>query len=159
VKGRRVTHHALARLQQAENLRSELFTNDPNVAGDGSSWSGPSKEWRRDAPGFRAPRLPGSKIVWEVHYHAVGETITDSVELGVFLSEGPEAEASRSPGAVQHLQRTAHDARHSSESGDDDRKLRHAEGERPHREFPGAHAPARQRHVDGGALPGRPARC
>ena len=35
VKGRRVTHHALARLQQAENMRSELFTNDPNVSGDG----------------------------------------------------------------------------------------------------------------------------
>src|SRR5947207_4362766 len=31
VKGRRVTHHALARLQQPENLPKELFTNDPNV--------------------------------------------------------------------------------------------------------------------------------
>jgi hypothetical protein len=29
--------------------------------------------------------LPGSKIVWEVHYHAVGEAITDSVELGVYF--------------------------------------------------------------------------
>ena len=32
IKGRRITHHALARLQQTENLKSELFTNDPNVA-------------------------------------------------------------------------------------------------------------------------------
>ncbi len=32
-KGRKVTHHALARLQQPENMRAELFTNDPNVVG------------------------------------------------------------------------------------------------------------------------------
>src|SRR3954465_8867493 len=32
---RKITHHALARLQQAEDMDPALFTNDPNVAGDG----------------------------------------------------------------------------------------------------------------------------
>ncbi len=32
---RKITHHALARLQQTEDLDPALFTNDPNVAGDG----------------------------------------------------------------------------------------------------------------------------
>src|ERR687888_2775185 len=29
--------------------------------------------------------LPGSKIIWEVHYHSIGEEITDSVELAVYF--------------------------------------------------------------------------
>ena len=29
--------------------------------------------------------LPGSKIVWDIHYSAVGEDITDEVELGVYF--------------------------------------------------------------------------
>ena len=29
--------------------------------------------------------LPGSKIVWDIHYHAVGEDITDDVELGIYF--------------------------------------------------------------------------
>jgi hypothetical protein len=86
VKGRRVTHHALARLQQAENMRSELFTNDPNVSGDGlfMEWA-VGKNGDEMRPDSGRLMLPGSKIVWEVHYHAVGEAITDSVELGVYF--------------------------------------------------------------------------
>jgi len=86
MKGRRITHHALARLQQAENLRSELFTNDPNVAGDGlfMEWA-VGKNGDEMRPDSGRLMLPGSKIVWEVHYHAVGEAITDSVELGVYF--------------------------------------------------------------------------
>jgi hypothetical protein len=35
--------------------------------------------------------LPGSKIAWDIHYHAVGEEITDSVELGIwFYPKGQE---------------------------------------------------------------------
>jgi hypothetical protein len=29
--------------------------------------------------------LPGSKIQWEVHLHAVGEEISDQVELGIYF--------------------------------------------------------------------------
>jgi mono/diheme cytochrome c family protein len=86
VKGRRITHHALARLQQAENMRSELFTNDPNVSGDGlfMEWA-VGKNGDEMRPDSGRLMLPGSKIVWDVHYHAVGEAITDSVELGVYF--------------------------------------------------------------------------
>jgi hypothetical protein len=29
--------------------------------------------------------LPGSKIVWDIHYHAVGEEITDAVEMAIYF--------------------------------------------------------------------------
>ncbi len=29
--------------------------------------------------------LPGSKIVWDIHYSAAGEDVTDNVELGIYL--------------------------------------------------------------------------
>jgi hypothetical protein len=85
-KGRKVTHHALARLQQPENMRAELFTNDPNVVGDGlfMEWA-VGKNGDEMRPDSGRLMLPGSRIVWEVHYHAIGEEITDSVELGVYL--------------------------------------------------------------------------
>jgi hypothetical protein len=85
-KGRKVTHHALARLQQPENMRAELFTNDPNVVGDGlfMEWA-VGKNGDEMRPDSGRLMLPESRIVWEVHYHAIGEEITDSVELGVYL--------------------------------------------------------------------------
>ena len=40
--------------------------------------------------------LPGSKIVWDMHYHAVGEEITDARRARrLLLPEGPGAEAPR----------------------------------------------------------------
>ena len=85
-KGRKITHHALARLQQTENVRRELFTNDPNVAGDGlfMEWA-VGKNGDEMRPDSGRLMLPGSRIVWEVHYHAVGEEITDQVELGIYF--------------------------------------------------------------------------
>jgi hypothetical protein len=85
-KGRKMTHHALARLQQTENMRRELFTNDPNVAGDGlfMEWA-VGKNGDEMRPDSGRLMLPGSKIVWEVHYHAIGEEVTDSVELAVYF--------------------------------------------------------------------------
>jgi hypothetical protein len=85
-KGRRVTHHALARLLQDEKMPRDLFTNDPNVAGDGlfMEWA-IGKNGDEMRPGSGRLMLPGSKIVWEVHYHAIGEEITDSVELGIYF--------------------------------------------------------------------------
>ena len=86
IKGRRVTHHALAHLQQVEDMPKELFTNDPDVAGDGlfMEWAvgKPGDEMR---PGSGRLMLPGSKIVFEMHYHAIGEPVTDHVELAVYF--------------------------------------------------------------------------
>jgi hypothetical protein len=86
VKGRKITHHALARLQQPEDLPQELFTNDPNVSGDGlfMEWAvGKNGDEMRSDSGRLM--LPGSKISYEMHYHAVGEEITDHVELAIYL--------------------------------------------------------------------------
>jgi len=86
IKGRKITHHALARLQQTEDMPKELFTNDPDVAGDGlfMEWAvgKPGDEMRSDSGRLM---LPGSKIVFEMHYHAVGEQITDHVELAIYF--------------------------------------------------------------------------
>ena len=92
VNGRKITHHALARLQQPEDMDSALFTNDPNVAGDGlfMEWAvGKNADEMR--PDSGRLMLPGAKIAWDIHYHAVGEEITDSVELGIwFYPKGQE---------------------------------------------------------------------
>jgi len=92
VRGRKVTHHALARLQQPEDLDPALFTNDPDVAGDGlfMEWA-VGKNADEMKPDSGRLMLPGSKITWDIHYHSVGEEITDSVELAIwFYPKGQE---------------------------------------------------------------------
>jgi len=89
---RKITHHALARLQQPEDMDPALFTNDPNVAGDGlfMEWA-VGKNGDEMRPDSGRLMLPNSKIVWEMHYHAVGEEITAHTELGVwFYPKGQE---------------------------------------------------------------------
>src|SRR5438034_5608553 len=83
---RKITHHALARLQQPEDMDPALFTNDPAVAGDGlfMEWA-VGKNGDEMRPDSGRLMLPGSKITWEVHYHAIGEEITDTVELGIYF--------------------------------------------------------------------------
>jgi hypothetical protein len=86
VKGRKITHHALAYLKQPENISRELFTNDPDVAGEGlfMEWAvGKAGDEMRSDSGRLM--LPGSSISFEMHYHAIGEAITDHVELGVYF--------------------------------------------------------------------------
>ena len=89
---RKITHHALARLQQPEDMDPALFTNDPNVSGDGlfMEWA-VGKNGDEMRPDAGRLMLPNSKIVWEMHYHAVGEEITAHTELGVwFYPKGQE---------------------------------------------------------------------
>jgi hypothetical protein len=82
--GRRITHHALAYLQQAE----------PGVNSDaapGFSTQGLLMEWAVNKtydvyrPNTGKLLLPGARIWWEEHLHAVGEEIRTSVELAVYL--------------------------------------------------------------------------
>ncbi len=89
---RKITHHALARLQQPEDMDPALFTNDPNVAGDGlfMEWA-VGKNGDEMRPDSGRLMLPNSKIVWEMHYHAVGEEISAHTELAVwFYPKGQE---------------------------------------------------------------------
>jgi len=91
VKGRKVTHHALARLSQQEpGVAANPLDNGTAAAGVAST-DGLFMEWAVGKQGeIMRPNsgklmLPGAKIVFEVHYHAVGEQITDQVELGIYF--------------------------------------------------------------------------
>jgi hypothetical protein len=84
VQGRRITHHALARLLQEEP------SSDPNASAiDGGpglfmEWA-VGKQGELMRPNSGKLLLPGSKFVWDIHYHSVGEEISDSVELGIYF--------------------------------------------------------------------------
>jgi hypothetical protein len=84
VQGRKITHHALAFLQQDE----------PGVGGGiVGSTAGPGlfMEWAVGKEGERMRSdsgklmLPGAQILFDIHYSTVGEEITDSVELGIYF--------------------------------------------------------------------------
>ena len=83
--GRRIMHHVLARLEQTEPGAAPEDGNDPN-AGPGllMEWAiGKNYDVYRNDAGKLI--LPGSHIWWEMHLHAVGESIRDHAELGVYL--------------------------------------------------------------------------
>jgi hypothetical protein len=82
VKGRRVTHHALARLQQDDPEQNP--PSDGTGAGLFMEWA-VGKQGEIMRPNSGKLMLPGAKIIFEVHYHAVGEPITDQVELGIYF--------------------------------------------------------------------------
>jgi hypothetical protein len=92
--GRKITHHALAHLVQ-DDPGARLFADaadarGPNEAGTLMEWAvGKSYDMYREGTGKLI--LPGSHIWWDIHYHAVGEAVTDHVELGVwFYPKGQE---------------------------------------------------------------------
>jgi hypothetical protein len=82
VAGRRVTHHAVTKLVQYEPTSN---------AGDDGSDPGLLMEWSigKSYDAFRPDTgkllLPGAKIRWDIHYHSVGEQITDHLELAIYL--------------------------------------------------------------------------
>src|ERR1043166_2033613 len=83
--GRKIMHHVLARLVQDE---SGLPANPNAPAGTAPGmlmeWAiGKSFDIYR--PNTGKLLLPGSKIWWEMHLHAVGEAIRDHAELAVYL--------------------------------------------------------------------------
>jgi hypothetical protein len=82
VAGRRITHHALAQLEQVEPPSAEdLGSGGPGLL---MEWAiGKNYDAYRDGAGKLI--LPGSKIRWDIHYHSVGEDIRDHVELALYL--------------------------------------------------------------------------
>ncbi len=87
VKGRRVTHHALARLQQeeaSEEQRAEPRSDDDTGPGLFMEWA-VGKQGEMMRPNSGKLMLPGSRIVWDIHYHAVGEEIVDNVEMAIYF--------------------------------------------------------------------------
>jgi hypothetical protein len=81
--GRRITHHARADLEQDDPA-------DPD-RGEGIRPAGFLMEWAIGKQNDIYPAdsgkllVPGARIRWENHLHAVGEDITDHVELAVWL--------------------------------------------------------------------------
>ena len=85
--GRRITHHAIGYLLQNEPKGSSP-SDDPlaAIAGGGilMEWA-VGKQYDVYRPNTGKLLLPGAKIWWDIHYHAVGEAISDHVELAVYL--------------------------------------------------------------------------
>ena len=80
--GRRITHHALARLRQEEDDSVESASG--RLAGLFMEWAvGKQGEIMREGSGKLMKA--GSHIVFDIHYSSAGEEITDSVELGLYF--------------------------------------------------------------------------
>jgi hypothetical protein len=87
-KGRKVVHHVLTTLLQAE----DGVTGLAHEAHDVQTNAGLFMEWAVGKAGEIFPQdagklmLPGSRIRWEIHMFAIGEEIKDSeVELGIYF--------------------------------------------------------------------------
>lgn len=78
--GRKITHHALAYLQQEEPGTA----TGPVTQGLLMEWA-VNKNYDIYRPNTGKLLVPGARIWWEMHYHAVGEEIRDHVELAVYL--------------------------------------------------------------------------
>lgn len=87
VKGRKVTHHALAHLQQREQTaeaQAAQGDDDAGSAGLFMEWA-VGKQGEIMRPNSGKLLLPGSKIVFDIHYSAANEDVTDQIELGIYL--------------------------------------------------------------------------
>jgi hypothetical protein len=85
--GRRITHHAIAYLLQKEPAAPNPG-DDPfqAIAGGGilMEWA-VGKQYDAYRPNCGKLLVPGAKIWWDIHYHAVNEQITDNVELAIYF--------------------------------------------------------------------------
>ena len=86
---RKITHHALARLVQPEDMDPALFTNDPNVAGDGlfMEWA-VGKNGDEMRPDSGRLMLPNSKIVSTSRYGEAGPGPKGTVMTVAFELDG-----------------------------------------------------------------------
>ena len=118
-KGRRMTHHALAHLQQEE----PGVNAEESGAGLFMEWAvGKQGEIMRENSGKLL--LPGARIVFDIHYHSVGEEITDNVELGIYLyPKGQEPKYPADPRALEHHPGRQPRAGHSAQLGGRDPEL------------------------------------
>jgi hypothetical protein len=87
VKGRKITHHAIARLVQDEDNPLFAVSDDPTLAAQGGTfmeWA-VGKQGEMMRPNSGKLMMPGSKIQWDIHYSNGGEDVTDYVELGIYF--------------------------------------------------------------------------
>jgi hypothetical protein len=88
--GRKITHHAVAYLAQ-EDPDGMLPGSTAELRGRAMlmEWA-VGKGYDLYRPDTGKLMLPGSKISWDIHYHAVGEEIRDHVEIGIWLYKKSE---------------------------------------------------------------------
>lgn len=79
--GRRITHHAVAYLAQDEPGADPAAQERRGML---MEWA-VGKQYDMYRPNTGKLLLPGAQVSWDIHIHAVGETIRDHVELGVWL--------------------------------------------------------------------------
>ncbi len=84
--GRRVTHHALAQLEQEEPGVVPADNSSTVSTGPGllMEWA-IGKAYDIYRPNTGKLLLPGARIRWDIHYHANGEVTRDHMELAVYL--------------------------------------------------------------------------
>jgi hypothetical protein len=89
LQGRKIVHHAVAYLEQDDKDPLASPPGSPNAGG--AERRGMLMEWAvgKGYDQYRANTgkllLPGSRIWWDEHIHAVGEEITTSVQMGIWL--------------------------------------------------------------------------
>jgi hypothetical protein len=80
IKGRKITHHAIAYLDQAE----PGVENVPGLPTPFMEWA-VGKQGEMMRPDTGKLLLPGSKFRWDIHYSQAGEEITSKVEMGIYF--------------------------------------------------------------------------
>jgi len=84
--GRRIVHHAVAYLEQDEAADANSPDRTAAFGGRGMlmEWA-IGKGYDLYRPDTGKLLLPGARINWDVHIHAVGEEIRSGVQLGIWL--------------------------------------------------------------------------
>jgi hypothetical protein len=80
LKGRKITHHAIAYLEQTEPGAPLA----PGLPAPFMEWA-VGKQGELMRPDVGKLLLPGSKFHWDIHYSQAGEEITSKVEMGIYF--------------------------------------------------------------------------
>jgi hypothetical protein len=80
IKGRKITHHAIAYLEQNEPGAPAA----PGLPTPFMEWA-VGKQGEMMRPDTGKLLLPGSKFHWDIHYSEAGEEITSKVEMGIYF--------------------------------------------------------------------------
>lgn len=81
VAGRRITHHAIARLSQDDEGGRESWWDGGGLL---MEWA-IGKQYDLFRPNTGKLLLPGAQIYWDIHLHASGQAVRDHVELAIYL--------------------------------------------------------------------------
>jgi hypothetical protein len=79
LKGRKITHHAIAYLEQDDPGATRSLLPVPFM-----EWA-VGKQGELMRPDTGKLLLPGSKFRWDIHYSQAGEEITSNVEMGIYF--------------------------------------------------------------------------